>query len=43
MSAYATPCPRFGKVNLAQRRHCPANGAASAIKFCFLKKVLQFD
>jgi hypothetical protein len=41
MSAYATPCPRFRKINLTRHWNRPGDGAAlaaaSASKFCFLK------
>lgn len=39
MSAYATPCPYFRKVNLARHGNRPADGriaATSTSKFCFL-------
>jgi len=46
MSAYATPCPRFGKINLAQDRNRPDDKAAvrrpAARSFAFLKTLLHF-
>jgi hypothetical protein len=46
MSAYATPCPRFGKINLAQHRNRPDHKAAvrrpAAGSFAFLRTLLHF-